>query len=115
MSDFDSLVVSSPSEKDFGETWFNFEQTLPKETRLRLNRILLYCVKHYGQEGAYKRLNNRSVSQILAEYPAIELKDVLEPEDLKLVASGEVDGMRWELYDSPSAATTEGERSDKQS
>jgi hypothetical protein len=115
MSDFESLVVSSASLDDFSEACFKVAEALPRETKIRLNRIVLYCVQRYGEEGAYKRLNNRSVSQIFAEYPAVELKDVLEPEDLKLIASGEVDGMRWELYDPPSPRTTDGECADEQS
>ena len=38
-------------------------------------------------------MNNRSLAQIIAEYQ--------EP-DRKPVASGEVDGMRYDLYDAPS-------------
>lgn len=115
MTDFDSLVISGASLDDFDEACFKVAEALPKEPKIRLNRILLYCMEHYGEEGAYKRLNNRSVAQIFAEYSAVELKDVLGPEDLKLIASGEVDGMRWELYDPPSPDTTEDEHSDEQS
>jgi hypothetical protein len=44
----------------------------------------------YGIEGAYERMNNRTVSQIFAEY---------RPLDVKPIASGEVDGVRYELYE----------------
>lgn len=115
MNNRDSLVFSSASLNVFSEACNKFAQTLPAEMSKRFNIILLYCMEHYGEEGTYERLNNRSVSQIFAEYQAVALKDVLGPEDLKLVASGEVDGMRWELYDPPSSHTAEGECSDGQS
>lgn len=115
MSDFGSAIISSARLDDFGDTCFKVAEALPKEIRIRFNRILLYCMEHYGEEGAYKRLNNRSVSQIFAEYPAVELKDVVGPKDLELIATGEVDGMRWELYDPPSPKTTDDERSDEPS
>jgi len=45
------------------------------------------------------RVNNRTVSQIFAEYQAV---------DAKPLASGEVDGVRYELYDAPSPDLGDG-------
>jgi hypothetical protein len=115
MKDFDSLVISSASSNDFPEACQKVAQALPKEIRIRLNNVLLYCVERYGVESAYKRINNRSVSQILAEYQFAEYQpEDLKLEDSKLIASGEVDGMRYELYDAP-PPPTDADGSDGQS
>jgi hypothetical protein len=63
---------------------------LPPEISNRLREIRRNYFAWHGFEGAQRRLNNRTVAQILAEY---------EPLDVKPVASGEVDGVRYELYD----------------
>jgi hypothetical protein len=54
----------------------------------------------YGPEGALERINNRTVAQIFADH---ELEDMNEPGDRKEIASGEIDGMRYQLFEAPPA------------
>jgi hypothetical protein len=51
----------------------------------------------YGWEGVFERFNGRTVAQVLVEYR--------EPTHPPIVASGEIDGIRYTLY----AAPEEGE------
>ena len=53
---------------------------------LRLCEINKEYFLAYGFEGVLRRMNDRTVSQIFAEY---------QPGDVKEIASGEVDGVRW--------------------
>jgi hypothetical protein len=101
MSDIDSLVISSASLGDFSSSFSKVFQALPAEMGKRLKDVLGYYVARYGIEGAYNRISNRSVSQIFAEY---------QPEDLKPIASGEVDGVRYALYEAPCDESVERKR-----
>ena len=53
----------------------------------------------YGFDGVYQRMNGRTVAQIFSEY---------QPADVKPIASGEADGVRYELYEGSRPDTTEG-------
>jgi hypothetical protein len=100
MHDLESLRFSSASADDFLAAFSSIVDVLPPETRKRLRHIRNEYIFAYGNEGAFQRMNNRSLAQVMAEFQ--------EP-DMKPVASGERDGMRYELYDSPSL---EGQRAE---
>ena len=72
-------------------------QQLSPEFRKRLAKVerdfISFKLSGFDVEGLYLRMNNRSVAQILAE-------DDLEPEPTP-IASGQIDGVRYKLYDSP--------------
>ena len=93
MHDLESLRVSGASAEDFLANFSSVVDPLPRETRKRLRAIRNTYIIAYDLNGAFERMNNRSLAQIIAEYQ--------EP-DMKPVASGEVDGVRYELFDSPS-------------
>ena len=59
----------------------------------RLNKIERNYSLRYGIEGLYQRVNNRTVAEILAEYSPTD--------DVTPIVSGEVDGLRYELYEPP--------------
>jgi hypothetical protein len=67
----------------------------------QLCAILRNYIGRYGIEAAYKRLNNRTVSQIVAEYKS---------DDVEPLAAGEVEGVRYELYDAPLPGSGDGEQ-----
>lgn len=63
------------------------------EPARRLHRIASEYWSLYGIEGTYERMNGRAVSEIFAEHAH---------GNVNVVASGEVDGVRYELFGSPS-------------
>jgi hypothetical protein len=68
---------------------------LPLDIRKRFNKVFKAYWQRYGFEGAFQRLNNRTVAEILAEY---DPRDDPTP-----IASGELEGLRYELYEAPGA------------
>ena len=77
-------------------------QQLSPEFRKRLAKVerdfISFKLSGFDVEGLYRRMNNRSVAQILAEYD-------LEPHPTP-IASGQIDGVRYELYDAPDPRDT---------
>jgi hypothetical protein len=87
------MIVAGADFAAFSKSLTAAVQALPAELGNRLHNIRCSCFAKYGFEGAYKRLNNRSVTQILAEFQDVESKPIV---------SGELDGIRYELHDRPS-------------
>jgi hypothetical protein len=92
MHDLESMGFSSAGVDDFLAAFSSIVGVLPPETQKRLRRIRNRYIIAYGPEGAFERMNNRSLAQVIAEYQ--------EP-GMRPVTSGELDGVRYELYDSP--------------
>jgi hypothetical protein len=90
MTDFEKIALSCPKFDQFSSAVGTVLRALPPEMRKRLRSILKNYFARYGIEGAYERMKDRTVGQIFAEY---------QPEDLKVIASGEVDGVRYLLTD----------------
>jgi len=74
---------------------------LTPEVAKRLNMIKLRYLQFYGEEGLYERVNNRTVSRILAEYSG---------DDPTPIASGQIDDIRYELFEAPEAGKETGEK-----
>jgi len=72
-------------------------EKISPEFRKRLAKVerqfISFKLSGYDLEGLYQRMNNRSVAQILAESD-------LEPQPTP-IASGQIGGVKYELYDSP--------------
>ncbi len=66
---------------------------LAPEIQKRLNEIKLSYLMRYNLIGLYERVNNKTIETVLAEY-------LSEPET-NVIASGEKDGLRYELLDLP--------------
>jgi hypothetical protein len=76
---------------------------LPPELSKRLRAIRQDYFGWYGFEGAYRRMNKRSVAQIFSEYQAV---------DMRPVAFGEVGDVRYRLTEVLPA--DESDRHDRQ-
>ena len=59
----------------------------------QLRRVRNEYLIAYDWEGVFERFNGRTVAQVLAEYR--------EPTHPPIVASGELDGVRYTLYAPP--------------
>jgi hypothetical protein len=100
MTDFESIRVSGSSFQEFSWSLTAALQALPSEPRKRLRGIEKNYFAWYGLDGMDQRMNDRTVAQIFAEY---------QPVDVKPLATGEVEGVRYELYDAPPPHPTDGE------
>jgi hypothetical protein len=91
-SDYEAITVSGSTLQEIASSLTVALQSLPPEMSRRLRTILKNYFGWYGAKAAYERLNNRTVAQIFAEY---------QPRDVRPLATGEVDGVRYELYEAP--------------
>ncbi len=105
VTDYSAMFISGETFEKFMKSLTSVGQALPPEMRKSLFDVQdIYIVK-YGFDGAYERMNNRTVAQIFSEF---------KPVDLKPITSGEVDGVRYRLYDVPPPRTNGSECSDEQ-
>jgi hypothetical protein len=95
MDDYGSTLFKCDRWEDVGDTLDRFGAALPLDVRKRVNRVFVDHVMRFDLEGTFARLNNKTVAQILAE-PVVELE-----QELPVVATGELDGVKWCLYDAP--------------
>jgi hypothetical protein len=91
MKDPENLVVSCNGPKQAIGAINALMPELPSDIREQLNTIKLRYWQRFGFDGLYERVNNRTIKQILAEYIA--------GHDPKVIASGQVDDVSYELYD----------------
>src|SRR5262249_807302 len=91
-SDVEMTMVSCASWQGIVGAVNKAKRALPLETRKRLADVFSSYLARYGLEGTYERMNGRSGRQIFAEY---------QSEDVKPIVSGQIDGMRYELYEPP--------------
>ena len=89
MTDLNNIRLSCPFEK-LSSSYRDVIAQLPVDVARRLGKVFSSYFRRFGLEGAHERLNNRSVAQILAEFP---------PGETQPIASGEVDGVRYKLYE----------------
>jgi hypothetical protein len=100
MTDFDAMVMSGADYGEFSKSFGSVCRELPREMANRLSSILKNYFASYGFDGVYQRMNGRTVAQIFSEYQGV---------DVKPIASGEVDGMRYNLYEGSRSEATTGE------
>ena len=62
------------------------------EVRAQLKEIRRNSFAAFGFEGTFERLNGKTPAQMIAEY---------KPIDSHLVAKGQIDDIRFQLYDAP--------------
>lgn len=90
MSDYGSIMFSCQRLEDFSDTMYAVRQKLPNDVAKQLLEIYKSYFSAYGYHSAYDRINNRTIAQIFAEF---------QKPDLKPIASGQVDGVRYSLYE----------------
>jgi hypothetical protein len=100
MLDFPETIVSCSAWQELVGAVNTIKRSLQPEQRKVFSQVFSGYLAKYGLEGAYQRMNGRRLFDIVAGY---------DPRDLKVIASGEVDGVRFELSERPSEeATSEG-------
>jgi hypothetical protein len=91
MVEFGKMVISGSSFQEFSKAFTSVVRLLPHEMAKDLRAIMRSYAVRVGVDGTYQRMNGRTVSEIIAES---------RPEDVEPIASGEVDGTRYRLFDS---------------
>jgi len=101
---------SNDTTKLFGNTFTEFMDSyhaqihqLSADVQNKVKEIIKNYFAGYGYEGTYRRLNGCTISQILATY---------RPAEVKVIESGETDGVRWTLYDAPVSEAGEAPAAD---
>jgi hypothetical protein len=100
MHDPARLLISCGAATEIVRTMSRATPRLAPGVRERFNLIPVSYLQHYGVEGLYERVNNRTVAAILAEFDPAD--------ELNLIESGEVEGVRYKLYEAPNADTENG-------
>lgn len=67
---------------------------LSREARKQLDTVVIAYLQRYGKPGLYERANGRTVAQIIADFDPVDAPKVVE--------AGEVDGMQFTLFETPS-------------
>jgi hypothetical protein len=101
---WDNILVSCGRWEDIVGAINEVIRQLPREMKRPFGAIFSRYMASYGMEGAYERLNNRSVSQILMEYKECTPKEVL---------SGECNGVKYRLYEAPESAADDDRHDDR--
>lgn len=91
MSDTAGEVISGADLQEFGAAYSRIAGALTLEVRRQLGAVFKSYFVAYGLDGVHARFNGRTVTQILAEYQSPEIPPAL--------AAGEVDGVRYALYE----------------
>jgi hypothetical protein len=100
MLDFEDIVLSCSKWQELPGAYNRINAALPPGIRKRMADIMINYMARFGPQGVFERMNNRSISQILAEYDAGETK---------VIAAGETEGVKWQLFEGPSGeGRTEG-------
>ena len=101
MSQLDAIMIRSESAERLDEVLEAVQSQLPLESRIRFNRITIRYMELYDLDGLFARVNNRTVAQVLAEFDPKDDAPLDWMDDATQIASGERDGVRWELHDAP--------------
>lgn len=102
MAEFDESPLYGETSADFSRALTKAIQASSLEVKTQLQTIRDNYLATYGFDGFYEKLNGKSIRQMIEEYV---------PGNPKILAAGEVDGLKYVLYDAPdeAAKTTQGE------
>ncbi len=92
MSDVNEAVIFGTDFAEFCRAMTKVIQEAPPDVKAQLREIRRNSFAAFGFDGAFERLNGKTVSQILAGY---------EPGKAQMIAAIEVDGIRVRLLDAP--------------
>ena len=101
MSTVYDLVVSAESPDEFVTAFLRVMPLVPKDIRRRLKQIMMTIAMQHGDQVLFTRFNGRSVAEILENS-----KDIVEAQP---IASGELDGLRYEVFEKPAAENDDKE------
>ena len=89
----DSIVIACSDWQQIVSATNRIIPELSLDLRRQLNSVFSNYLAAYGLEGVFERMNGKTVTQILNEY-----RDSTSP---PVVAKGELEGVRFTLYEAP--------------
>ena len=99
--DLDTIRISGVTVQEFFRVRNQIVPGLPAEIKKRFLEIEKSYFGRFGLHGIFERMNDRSLSQIFAEF---------QPGKQKPIASGEKEGLKWSLWDGKAANDPENEK-----
>lgn len=102
MEDFGRQIISCGKPEELFSAAGEVMKHCPQEVRSKFLRIWGHYLHYFGLNGVFERLNNRSVEAIVADF-----ENAAKP---PVIASGEMDGIRYTLYDAPPIGQYGGKR-----
>jgi hypothetical protein len=96
MSAESTITVKGGDRNEFSRSLSSALRALPEPERARLEAIFSHYFSVHGVDYAYSRMNEKTVGQILAEFTEVLRKPSV---------TGEIDGVRFQLFDPPEKAT----------
>ncbi|HEU5118968.1 MAG TPA: hypothetical protein VFT74_20425 [Isosphaeraceae bacterium] len=93
MDDPEKIILSCESPQHLLGATNAISSRLPYDLGRRFSSAFMSNVSRLGIQGAFDRMNNRSVLEILADFTGHD--------DRKPLVSGETDGVRYQLFDPP--------------
>jgi hypothetical protein len=102
MIDPEKLLISCGHSSEIVGIVNSVMPKLSPDVRKKLNRVKLHYLQMYGVDGLYARVNNRTVSSILAEHAANA--------DREPLASGQLGDVKYELFDVPDSRPEEDKK-----
>jgi hypothetical protein len=100
VDDYNDVILTCGSPLDIVKAKNLLNARLPLEIRSKLNEILIFYLHRYGPDGAFDRMNNRTIGKIITEF---ELGGGMKP-----IVSGERDGVRFQLFESSERGAEKG-------
>ena len=97
MKDPKDVLIDCNAVEDIVHACNVASREIRPELRQLLNSIFTSYLCRFGIAGVFERLHNKTVAQAIAEYDA--------DESVKPVISGEVDGLKFELFGKPEGHT----------
>jgi hypothetical protein len=101
MNDEEGLVIVADCPESFVSAFLKIMPLVSKDIRRKLKYVMMNVSMSQGDRRLFERFNGRSVAEILEES-----KDLLESQP---IASGEVEGMRFELFEKPGSPGDESQ------
>jgi hypothetical protein len=93
MNDEKVLVIVADCPESFVSAFLKVMPLVSKDIRRKLKYVMMSVSMSQGDGRLFERFNGRSVAEILEES-----KEIL---DSQPIASGDVEGMRFELFERP--------------
>jgi hypothetical protein len=90
MAEFEDVLLTCDKWEELPGTYNRISAALPADLRSRMTEIMINYMMRFGPHGVFERMNNRHISQILAEY---------EASPTKVIDSGEKEGIQYHLYE----------------
>ena len=98
VQDPEKIILACESPQHLLKATNTVTSQLPHDLGRRFSSAFMSNLSQHGIQGAFDRMNNRSVSEILADFTG--------QDDRKPLVSGETDGVRYQLFDPPDKPDT---------